>query len=161
MELDETQIRALVSEIVKRLSEEGIGTAPSLVKGGPLFSTIEEAIDAAETAQKILQDMGLEKRRKIIDAMREASRKNAEGLARLAHEETRMGRWEHKIEKNLLAAEKTPGVEDVQPASYTGDRGLTLVERAPFGVIAAVTPSTNPSSTVINNSISIKIAFRK
>ena len=60
-----------------------------------------------------------------------------------------------KVKKNILAAEKTPGVEDLQPVSYTGNRGLTLVENAPYGIIAAVTPSTNPSSTIINNAISI------
>jgi propionaldehyde dehydrogenase len=66
-----------------------------------------------------------------------------------------MGRWEDKVQKNLLAAQKTPGVEDLHPVAYTGDHGLTLEERAPFGVIGAVAPSTNPSSTIINNGISI------
>ncbi|MFC2092191.1 aldehyde dehydrogenase, partial [Elusimicrobiota bacterium] len=75
--------------------------------------------------------------------------------ASLAHEETGMGRLDDKIEKNLLASRKTPGVEDIQPAAYSGDRGLTLIENAPYGIIGAVLPSTNPSSTVINNAISI------
>ncbi|MBI4347397.1 MAG: aldehyde dehydrogenase [Elusimicrobia bacterium] len=80
---------------------------------------------------------------------------HAEPWARLAREETGMGRWEDKVQKNLICARKTPGVEDLQSRSYTGDTGLTLVEYAPYGVVGAVTPSTNPAATIINNSISI------
>jgi len=69
-----------------------------------------------------------------------------------------MGRYEDKIEKNLLVAEKTPGTEDLRPIVYTGDHGLTLVERAPYGVIGAITPSTNPTSTIICNSIGMVAA---
>ena len=53
---------------------------------------------------------------------------------------------------------KPPGLEDLQPDSYSGDGGLTLVERAPYGIIGAITPSTNPTATVINNSISMLAA---
>jgi aldehyde dehydrogenase len=69
-----------------------------------------------------------------------------------------MGRYEDKIEKNLLVAEKTPGTEDLRPLAYTGDRGLTLVEHAPYGVIGGITPSTNPTSTIICNSIGMVAA---
>jgi len=107
-------------------------------------------------AQKIFQSLGLEKRKEIIDNIRRRSLEMSEYLAKITEEETKMGRWENKVKKNVLAAIKTPGVEDIQPVTaYTGDHGLTLVEYAPFGVIAAVTPSTNPTSTIINNSISI------
>ncbi|MEA5003736.1 MAG: aldehyde dehydrogenase family protein, partial [Christensenella sp.] len=49
----------------------------------------------------------------------------------------------------------TPGLEDLHTQAYSGDDGLTIVEGAPFGVIGSITPSTNPTSTVINNSISM------
>lgn len=39
--------------------------------------------------------------------------------------------------------------------AISGDMGLTLIENAPWGVIASVTPSTNPTATVINNAISM------
>ena len=42
---------------------------------------------------------------------------------------------------------------DLETRALSGDRGLTLVEMAPFGIIGAITPSTNPSCTVICNSI--------
>ena len=67
----------------------------------------------------------------------------------------RYGHVEHKIAKNLLAANKTPGIEDLKTTAVSGDNGLMLTEMAPFGVIGSITPSTNPSSTVINNSISM------
>ncbi|MFA6584352.1 MAG: aldehyde dehydrogenase, partial [Elusimicrobiaceae bacterium] len=78
-----------------------------------------------------------------------------EKLARMAHEETGMGRYEDKVQKNLICARKSPGVSDIVSQCYTGDKGMTLVEFAPFGVVAAVTPSTNPAATIINNSIII------
>jgi acyl-CoA reductase-like NAD-dependent aldehyde dehydrogenase len=71
----------------------------------------------------------------------------------MAHEETGLGRREDKIIKNNLGIVKTPGVEDIEPESYSDDNGLTLVERAPYGVIGSITPSTNPAVTIISNSI--------
>ncbi len=59
---------------------------------------------------------------------------------------------------NLLKpaqARGTPGVECLSPQVLTGDNGLTLIENAPWGVVASVTPSTNPAATVINNAISL------
>jgi aldehyde dehydrogenase len=77
----------------------------------------------------------------------------AQVLAYEAWQETGMGRYEDKMEKNLLVADKTPGPEILQPIAWSGDRGLTLTERAPYGVIASITPSTNPTATIINNAI--------
>ena len=157
MDINEQDISRIVREVMRRLenppdSKDDRGEIPS---SGILFDTMEEAIDTAVRAQEKFISLGLALRRKAVKAMRDAAGKQAEYLAKLAAEETGMGRWEDKVRKNLLAAEKTPGVEDVEPEVFTGDRGLTLVERGPFGVIGAVTPSTNPTSTIINNSISI------
>ena len=102
--------------------------------------------------------MGLEVRRAVIKAMRKTSIANAERWGRMAVEETKMGRVEDKTQKNLLCANRTPGVEDLQSRAYTGDKGLTLVEYAPFGVVAAITPSNNPAATIISNAIAILAA---
>ena len=84
-------------------------------------------------------------RREIIRAIRKAAVANAEKLAKMAREETgHRGRWEDKVQKNLVCAIRTPGVEDLTSRAYTGDLGLTLVEYALYGVVAAITPSTNP-----------------
>lgn len=94
----------------------------------------------------------------MIAAMRQSVEEHVNQLARQAMEETGMGRTEDKIRKNLLAARMTPGVEDVQPEVFSDDHGLTLTERAPYGVIGAIAPSTNPTETIINNSISMLAA---
>ena len=122
------------------------------------FEHVEDAIAAAKQSQKQLMELTMATRKLIIASMRKASIENAEKLAIMAQEETGFGRVADKIIKNVLAAEKTPGTEDLESKAYTGDDGMTLIERAPFGVIGSITPSTNPSSTVINNSISMVAA---
>jgi acyl-CoA reductase-like NAD-dependent aldehyde dehydrogenase len=121
-------------------------------------TTVDDAVNAAIKAQVIYQEHGLGIRREVIKAMRKISNINAERWARMAVEETQMGRIEDKTLKNLLCANRTPGVEDLESRAYTGDTGLTLVEYAPFGVVAAVTPSNNPVATIISNAISILAA---
>ncbi|MDP2905123.1 MAG: aldehyde dehydrogenase [Candidatus Omnitrophota bacterium] len=79
-------------------------------------------------------------------------------LAKMAVEETGMGRVEDKIAKNALVIEKTFGIEgrEYKPSdAYFGDYGVTFLNGVPFGVIGAVTPSTNPGATIINNSITM------
>lgn len=118
-----------------------------------IFNNIDEAVSAAKKAQKTLNLLDLEKREIIISAIRETCINNANLLARLCVEESKMGRVDDKIAKIILAAKKTPGTEDLMPLAKTGDHGLTLIERGPFGVIASITPVTNPVATIINNSI--------
>ncbi|MEI6208163.1 MAG: aldehyde dehydrogenase [Desulfuromonadales bacterium] len=122
------------------------------------FPTVDAAVSAAEEAQRIFHDQSLEVRRAVIKAIRTASVSNAERWGRLAVEETGMGRADDKAQKNLLCANRTPGVEDLVARAYTGDKGLTLVEYAPFGVVAAITPSNNPAATIISNAIAILAA---
>ena len=169
MALREDDISKLVGEILARLEGtpefadvlKGKAAASSAAaapapEGGGVFSTVDAAVDAAEKAQTVFQELGLEVRRNIIRAIRKISIAEAERLAKMAREETGMGKWKDKLQKNLLVAVKTPGVEDLTARAYTGDKGLTLVEYAPFGVVAAVTPSTNPVATAAKR---IKICF--
>ncbi|ATW28952.1 aldehyde dehydrogenase EutE [Candidatus Formimonas warabiya] len=124
--------------------------------GGPgngIFDEVNEAVEAAWLAQKHLIALGLEKRERIIEAMRQAGMANVEMLARMEVEETGMGRYEDKVLKHHLAILRTPGVEDIRPEVFSGDHGLTLVERLPFGVAGCITPSTAPSETVFHNTI--------
>jgi acyl-CoA reductase-like NAD-dependent aldehyde dehydrogenase len=125
---------------------------------GVIFPTVDAAVSMAVQAQRLFHDQCLVVRRAVIEAMRTTSIANAERWGRMAVEETKMGRAEDKTQKNLLCATRTPGVEDLQARAYTGDKGLTLVEYAPFGVVAAVTPSNNPAATIISNAIAILAA---
>ena len=95
----------------------------------------------------------LAEREKLITSIRNYCRAEAGTMAALGVAETKMGRVDHKTAKHMLVADKTPGTEDIVAEAKTGDYGLTLTERAPFGVVGAITPSTNPSETVICNSM--------
>ncbi|MFH2113919.1 MAG: aldehyde dehydrogenase family protein, partial [Spirochaetota bacterium] len=120
-----------------------------------IYETVDEAVAAALRASVELARFPLSRRGEIITLMRKLVLDNLEFLARLAHEETGMGRVEDKIKKNRLIAEKTPGIEALTTSAFAADNGLTLDEFAPYGVIGAIIPSTNPTETVINNGISM------
>lgn len=128
-------------------------TSISLEETFGAFPTIEAAINAAEKAYFEYKSVSVEQRKKIIATIREVCLENLEKLASLALQETGLGRFQDKLRKNEVAILKTPGVEDLAPTSFTGDGGLTLLEQAPFGVIGSITPCTNPSETIINNTI--------
>ena len=147
--IEANQIEMIVKKIL-----EGMTTEKSDIQETyGIFEEMDDAINAAGLAQKELMKFNLVTRSKFIVAIREACRENVELLSKMAHEETGMGRYEDKIKKNLLAIEKTPGVEDLKPEVFSGDDGLSLIELAPYGIIGAITPTTNPSETIICNAI--------
>jgi len=123
-----------------------------------IFDTVDEAAKAARAAQPVYAGLPLKTRGAILAAIRDAMRANGNALAKTAYEETGLGRYEDKVVKNALVTERTPGLEDLYPTAVTGDHGLTLMEPAPFGVIGAITPSTNPTSTIICNAIGMLAA---
>jgi propionaldehyde dehydrogenase len=155
MEVSQEQMARIVEEVVARVSkhlqqDRAFPTSPLGV-----FEKLDDAVEEARKAQRKLVALTVEKRKQIIEAMRIAARHSAPMLAELAVKETGMGRVEDKIQKILLSANKTPGMEDLVSAVKTGDRGLVLEEMAPYGVIGAITPSTNPAATFVNNGIAM------
>lgn len=161
MNLGEEQISAVVRRVVAKISNSTpapLSTVNTRVAGGGheglgIFPTVDEAVSAAKAAFRTLEDQPLAIKEKIISAMRSAALAQAETLSKMAVEETGLGRIDHKILKNVLAATKTPGLEILKARAQTGDNGLTLTERAPYGVIGSITPCTNPTATIINNAI--------
>ena len=121
--------------------------------GCGVFADVDSAVKAAAAAQRELIALPLDTRTRMIEAMRRAVLSNNESLSRDAVAETGLGNVRDKQVKNALAAEKTPGVEDVQPSAFSDEHGLTITERAPYGVIGAITPVTNPIATITSNSI--------
>ncbi len=168
--MNETQINAIVEQVVRKLSSE-LGNLPSNNGGTQrqshaqapayhrgrtgVFDDMDSAVSAAQKALEAWGNTKVETRIKVVDAMRDATRKAAAELAQMAVTETKLGNVKDKIQKNLLCANKTPGPEILRPGAFSGDYGLALIERAPFGVIGAITPTTNPTETIINNSISM------
>jgi acyl-CoA reductase-like NAD-dependent aldehyde dehydrogenase len=102
-----------------------------------------------------MQQQSFELRNTMIAAMREAALAHVKELSVLAVHETGLGRAEDKVKKNLLVTVKTPGPEMLEARAKSGDHGLMLMERAPYGVIGSIIPTTNPTETVINNSIAM------
>ncbi|HEX7485976.1 MAG TPA: aldehyde dehydrogenase family protein [Vicinamibacterales bacterium] len=145
---------AMGSDRIGEDSEPG----PTPFAGLGVYTTMDEAVQAARQAQPTFVRLPLKTRAQIIAAIRQTMIENAALLARAAHEETGLGRVDDKVVKNLLVAEKTPGLEDLHPQAVTGDHGLSLIEPAPFGVIGAITPVTNPTSTIICNAIGMLAA---
>lgn len=148
MSVNEKMVQDIVQEVVAKMQ---ISSDVAGKKG--VFSDMNEAIEASKKTQKIVARMSMDQREAIISNIRQKIRENAEILARMGVEETGMGNVGHKILKHQLVAEKTPGTEDITTTAWSGDRGLTLIEMGPFGVIGAITPCTNPSETVLCNTI--------
>ena len=146
--MDEQLISSIVEKVVKNIEKQN---APKRLNG--VFDTMEEALAAVSKAYKEFRSYSVEQREQMISNIRRLTLEEAEEMARLGVEETGMGRVSDKIIKHQLVAKKTPGTEDLQPTVKTGDDGLTLIEMAPFGIIGSITPSTNPSETVLCNSM--------
>lgn len=136
MAVDEKELQAIVKEVMAKMQKE---TKPSAKQSG-IFEDMNDAIAKAKEAQRIMQKMPMDFREKIIANIRRKTKENAEILARMGVEETGMGNVGDKILKHHLLAEKTPGTEDITTTAWSGDRGLTLIEMGPFGVIGAITP---------------------
>lgn len=159
--LSDAQIDAIAQRILGRMAQQ---TAPAMESAAAIpgrddvigvFAELDSAVAAARTAFAALGELSLEKRTRIIESIRSHMMDAADDLASHAHRETGLGRYEDKIIKNKLVAGKTPGPEVLRAEAQSGDRGLSLIERAPFGVIGSITPCTNPTATVINNTIAM------
>lgn len=148
MSVSEQMVQDVVKEVVAKLKLES-----DVTDSAGVFLDMNEAIAAAKEAQKQVHALSMDQRERIITQIRKKTKENAETLARMGVQETGMGNVGHKILKHHLVAEKTPGTEDITTTAWSGDRGLTLIEMGPFGVIGAITPCTNPSETIICNTI--------
>ncbi len=166
--IDEQDVKAIIERVKGRVAAADIAgrTGPALEAGDQLaayeeqlgdgiFPTIDAAVAGARRAFVEFRDMGLDGRRTIVDAMRAAMLREGEKLAYMAREETGLGRADDKIIKNRVVTIGTPGPEDLEPHAVTGDDGMMVTEWAPYGVIGSISPTTNPTSTIINNSIAM------
>ncbi len=163
MALQEANIGDIVRRVLDEMAANTAGASARTTQPQPtgqqgVFATAEDALSAVQEANKQFRRISLAKRNAIVDELREVTIKNAQSLAAMAVEETRMGRVGDKVKKHLLIAEKTPGVEGLPSNAFVGDFGMTTEEPAPFGTILAVTPTTNPTATLMSNAISMLAA---
>jgi len=117
--LIEQIVRNVVNNIVSPSSAGSAGQAQQQPAGGPLFDTIEEAIASAKIAQKQWVEGGKDIRFGVVENIRKAALANAEKWAKAAVAETGMGRVEDKIIKNIVAAERSLGPEDLEIKSFS------------------------------------------
>ncbi len=165
--LTDQQVDIIATRLAERLSTTSVEQtriaaardapviAPREALGEGIFATVDAAVEAAGIAFRELDGMSLDGRQRIIASIRESMMEHAEELARHAQRETGLGRVQDKVIKNQLVTRKTSGTEVLVPDAVTGDNGLTLTEYAPYGVIGTITPTTNPTSTIICNTIAM------
>jgi acyl-CoA reductase-like NAD-dependent aldehyde dehydrogenase len=166
--MEEREISEIIERVQRRLAAADpahpgtglragaeVAAAAQVELGDGIHGSVDEAVAAAGRAFRAFGDAGLERRKTVIEAVRREMLAHAEQLARMAHAETGIGRYEDKVVKNRLVTTKAPGPEDLEAEAVSGDAGMMVTEWAPFGVVGAITPVTNPTSTIINNTISI------
>jgi len=159
-------IASIVRQVIAELAAGSTATAPSnpatassatgsLTGAHGVHGSVDEAVRAAQEAFEQLESLGVEGRKKAIAHIRRIAIADAEELGRMEFEETKIGRLEHKIEKLKVLGEKVPGVEFMTSEVFSGDRGLAVIEHAPFGPIAAITPVTHSLPTIACNAINM------
>ena len=173
--IDEQQIRKIVESVVESVTAPSGGIAESVVStdippapttqtfavspaagirgDNGVFDRMEDAIAAAKRAYIDFQKFSIRDRERLIGILRMVLKDHAEEFSRMVYEETGMGDYKDKILKHKNCAKNTPGTDYLVSRSWSGEKGVCLEEFAPYGVIGAITPSTHPTPTMINNMI--------
>ncbi len=157
LQVTDDLIRSVVHEVLANMKGKPVA-APSPTSVSGVFDNANDAVAAALQAQKQLDALGLDARKKATDCIRKICIDKADMLGLEEFEETKIGRLKHKVEKLVTAGERSPGVEFLRTAAFgSGAKGgsVTLEEYAPFGVIGIITPVTHSLPTLANNAISM------
>ena len=156
MQLDEQTLRNVVAQVLAEVGNLPAATGSNGYFGRHgVFTCVDEAVAAATEAFDQLSRRTIEDRKRIIDHIRRISIDQCVELGTMEMNETGVGRLEHKIEKLKTLGERTPGVEFLRSEVFSGDYGLAVIERAPFGVIGAITPVTHSLPTITGNAVSM------
>lgn len=164
MTLNQEMVAEITREVVARLQAQmngGTVSAPAAsappfvpeIRDG-VFPTVDEAVQAAATAQAKVALMSLEDRGKAIAIIRRMCEENANEWGRLELEESKIGRLDHKIDK-LKIVKNVLGVEAMRSEVRSDTTGICLIERAPWGVIGMVLPATHSIPTMASNAINV------
>src|SRR5215210_8501579 len=123
-------------------------------------STIADLVEKARAAMDVFIDYDQEQVNEVVQAVAWAiiKQENAEELARLAVEDTGLGNFEDKVTKNQRKSLGTlrdlldPSAKSVGVVEVDEEKGITKIAK-PVGVVAAITPSTNPAATPANKTM--------
>ena len=155
MPISDDQIQAIVKRVVSSVMQERHPSAGPASKGADgVYSDINDAIDAADTAFHEYEAFGMQDRKTLTDAVRQVTLDFKEDFSRMAVEQTGMGRVSHKIAKHINVARYSSGIEFLTPSSWSGKNGMVVEDYAPWGVIGNISPSTHPSCAMLENIIS-------
>ena len=157
MQINETIVRNVVEQVLAQVGSNTATTNGASHKQNRfgIFTCPNEAVEAAQEAFEQLSLRTIEDRKRIIDHIRRISIDQCVELGTMEMEETKVGRLKHKIEKLKTLGEKTPGVEFLRSEVFSGDKGLAVIEHAPFGVIGCITPVTHSLPTITGNAVSM------
>src|SRR5690349_20791946 len=157
MQVTEELIRNVVERVLAQVGTNGSASSNSRGYQGRfgIFTNVDEAVAAATEAFERLSERTIEDRKRIIDHIRRISIDQCVELGTMEMNETKIGRLKHKIEKLKTLGQKTPGVEFLKTEAFSGDKGLAVIEHAPFGVIGAITPVTHSLPTITGNAVSM------
>lgn len=168
MSYSSDEIARIVSSVVEQIeknreqsvttssgSEKKLSAPDPVASWLGVYPEIGMCVSKANAAYELFKRIGVSQRELIIREIRNLCLGSLNDIAQMAWQETGLGRYEDKLEKNRLVIQKTPGTEDLAPTAFSGDFGLTIREGGAYGVIGAITPTTNPTETIINNSISM------
>lgn len=111
-----------------------------------------ELVRNAKQAQKVFATFSQEKIDSIVKHIAIESALHAEELAKMANEETGFGKWQDKVLKNTFASMRVyEHIKDLKTVGIINDDKINKVMDVgvPLGVITALVPSTNPTSTII------------
>jgi len=162
--MNEDLIRNVVEQVLSQMGTAGApsaaGNGQALRAGGHdgVFETVDAAVRAAEAAFEAFRSRPLADRDQAVQAIKRICVEEADELGRLELEETKIGRLDHKIAKLRDAIPPIPGVEYLRTENDAGDKGLTLTQYAPFGIIGAITPVTHSLPTLASNAINMLAA---
>ncbi|MRT50785.1 aldehyde dehydrogenase family protein [Raoultella sp. RIT712] len=156
--LESSNIDAIVASVLASRSETA--NVVDSASGDGVFATMDAAIAAAQQAYIQYRHCSMQDRAGFVNGIRQffLQEEILHTLSTMAVAETGMGNYADKLVKNRVAAQKTPGIEDLTTAAISGDGGLTLTEYSAYGVIGSITPTTNPTETIINNTIGMLAA---
>ncbi len=155
MQINEALIRDVVAQVLAEVTRSAHVSCASLTGRHGVFTDAKEAVAAAREAFERLSECTREDRKRIINHIRRISIEQSVELGTMEMNETQIGRLVHKIEKLKTLGERAPGVEFLRSEVFSGDRGLAVIEHAPFGVIGAITPVTHSLPTITGNAVSM------
>lgn len=163
MKIDEKLIDKIVETVVQKLSdqpadkkvktnnsEKAADSTTGVLDG--VFQDMETCIQAAKKAQKLLLSTSVAIRRQMIESIRKTGLANADDYGRMEFDETGLGKSADNVAKCQSACQ-VPGIEDLDPEVYVGDKGATIIERIPVGVIASIHPVTNAVPSILFNAV--------